>query len=342
MKKETYRVGVSSTDIYYGLLHEKESALADYKEAVWVVDENTVRFLPACARHIVQLPSGEQNKSLASVEKILHAAIDRSFGRDDTIIGLGGGVICDMAGFAASLYMRGCNLVLIPSTLLAMNDASLGGKTGIDYLGYKNLLGAFYPASAMYVFTDIIQTLTDRDYLSGLSEIIKHALLDGENFIDYMRTHKERILSRNNECLSSLIPRSLKVKGEIVENDAREHGIRAYLNLGHTFGHALETVSDFAVTHGEAVAWGIAKAMEAGIRLNITDSAYAGQVKEVLLSYGYNLSYPDYNPEKIQQMMNMDKKKKAGEIRFVVQRKAADTLLTHIPETVLLDVLASP
>ena len=341
MEKLSYKVGTFSTDVYYGKLNESTDTLKSYKNALWIVDDNTERFLPAFAQRVVKLPQGEHNKTWVSIEKILNTAINLSFGRDDTIIGLGGGVICDMAGFAASVYMRGCKLVLIPSTLLAMNDASLGGKTGIDYQGYKNLLGAFYPASEIYVFTDIVQTLTDRDYLSGLAEIIKHAFLNGNEFIEYLHENKKLILSRDIDCLSNIIPRSLNIKGDIVENDPREQGKRAFLNLGHTFGHALETVSQFDITHGEGVAWGIGKAMDTGVRMQITDPSYADAVKRILAEYGYELSYPSYDPKEILKAMQMDKKKQSGDIRFVLQKGAADTVITTVPEDILIDVLSN-
>ena len=339
MKNEQYLVGTVTTAMYYGHLSDM-SSLYMYKNALWVTDENTSRFVPDFADRRLEIPSGEENKNIDSITKIIDEAIRLEFGRDDVIVGLGGGVICDMAGFAASIYMRGCRAVLIPSTLLAMNDASLGGKTGIDYTGYKNLLGAFYPAEEIYVFSDIVNTLTERDYLSGLSEVIKHAFLSGKDFFNFINDNREGILNRNTEILDVLIPWSLSVKGHIVEKDAKEHGIRAYLNLGHTFGHALETLSGFSIKHGECVAWGIAKAMKAGVMLNITDPDYAEGVISVLKSFGYVLEYGGYSSEDLKKMMIMDKKKRGGRIRFVVQERIGKTLLTEIPDDILLSVLS--
>ena len=338
METREFIVGSETTRVFYGELKDFDR-LSHYGDALWVVDENTRQFLPSFAEHVVELPSGEVNKTWQSIEKILDAALDLTFGRDSTIVALGGGVICDMVGFAASIYMRGCGLVLIPSTLLAMNDASLGGKTGIDYRKYKNMLGAFYPAEEIYIFSDILMSLSPRDYRSGLAEVIKHAFLGDRELLASLRTERESLLRRDRDILKRIIPVSLNIKGSIVQQDAKEHGLRAHLNLGHTFGHALETVTGFSVTHGEAVAWGINKAKEAGMALGETDAAYAGEVKALLLDYGYTLSYENYHRDELIETMSMDKKKRGGVLRFVLQRNIGDTFLREIPREILMDIL---
>ncbi|MEW5817713.1 MAG: 3-dehydroquinate synthase family protein, partial [Spirochaetota bacterium] len=207
-----------------------------------VFDTNTYSLFK---KHIISgspvsiLKAGEKYKTWESVDTILSACIENSIGRDGCLLGIGGGVVCDMTAFAASIFMRGCGLILVPTTLLAMVDASLGGKTGIDYSGYKNMAGTFYPAKEIRICLRTLMTLPDTEYLSGLAEVIKHALLKDFDLLNLLEREKKRILNRDLELLGELVARAIAVKGGIVEKDFFEHGVRAYLNFGHTFAHAL-------------------------------------------------------------------------------------------------------
>lgn len=300
-----------------------------------VCDTNTAVFAQKTAAPKVVLGAGESHKLWPGIEEILNSAVSLELGRDSRFVGLGGGVVCDMAAFAASVYMRGCKITLIPTSLLAMVDASIGGKTGIDFAGYKNLVGAFYPADQVYISVDTLSTLPEREYMSGLGEVIKHALLGAEDLLDVLEANPEAVLARDASVIEMCILRSLDIKGNIVEQDLVESGVRAHLNFGHTFAHALESVAGFGVfSHGEAVAWGMSRALLAGVFAGVTDRSYAGRVVALLARYGYRTGTlpKGITEDSILSAMKRDKKRKRGALRFVLQRDFGDTFVTTLDE----------
>ncbi len=289
----------------------------------------------------VVLPAGEQHKTWESILKIITAGMEGDLGRDGTFVGVGGGVICDMTGFAAAVYMRGCRLVLVPTTLLAMVDAAIGGKTGIDFGGYKNIIGSFYPAEEVRICLDSLDTLPEREYLCGLAEIIKHALLSDRYLFELLESESAAVISRERTLLEEIVERAIRVKVDIVEKDFLESGPRELLNFGHTFAHALESVTLFSGwSHGEAVAWGVVKALETGVRLGITGQEYLGRVRRLLHSYGYRTE-SGVSPEKLISAMKKDKKKREGEVRFVLQRTLGDTFTRPVALPLVKEVLAA-
>jgi 3-dehydroquinate synthase len=317
----TFDVGGVRTDVAF------VSEPACPEASVTVLDANTALHFGAGAANPVRLPAGEKAKQWESVHAVLARCTERGLGRDATIAGIGGGVICDITAFAASLYMRGCRLTLVPTTLLAMVDASLGGKTGIDFLGYKNLVGTFYPAHRIVIAPSALKSLSQREYLSGLAEVVKTALIGDADLLQLVEKEQERILSRDPAVVEEMIRRSLAVKGRIVEEDPREKGIRAVLNLGHTFGHALESASGFTGwTHGEAVAWGIGRALSAGLKFGMTDPAFSRRVRVLLLRYGYRLD-ADVAFEALQPAFGLDKKRTSGGVRLVIPCGVGDVRL---------------
>lgn len=332
------RVGDRSTLVSF--LNLSEVFLSAPAASLFVFDENTRPLFPEVPGATLVLPPGEEEKHFGSVQKILSAAVKANLGRDALFYGVGGGVIGDMTAFSASIYMRGCAVKLVPTTLLSMVDASLGGKTGVDFAGYKNMAGTFYPAEEVIVCPEVLRTLPEREYLSGLAEVIKHALLSRSEWLERLEKERDAVLSRDPVLLPELIRASLAVKAEVVEEDFREQGVRAHLNLGHTFGHALESVSGFSAwSHGEGVAWGILRALKAGVLMGITDSAYAEGVEHLLASYGFRLSAPEHSPADLMAAMGQDKKKKGGKVRFILQKGWGETLLSEIPEEILKKVL---
>lgn len=293
-------------------------------------------------KNFLVLNAGEEYKTLESIEMILKKAIQKNLDRSSVIFGIGGGVVCDMTAFAASIYMRGCKLVLVPTTLLSMVDASIGGKTGIDYLDKKNLLGTFYPASEVYIFTDFLKTLSEKEFKSGLAEILKHAFLSGMEFLDYIEINKEKINNREDLIMEEIIYKSLTVKAKYIQEDFREKGIRKHLNLGHTFGHALESALGLGnITHGEAVAWGIYKSVCAGVLLGITNKAYARRVEKVLKAFGYNLFINDFNHDSFFNALKADKKKQDGDNIFIVQKNISDTGMYQLSKEVIKRVIST-
>jgi 3-dehydroquinate synthase len=334
------------------ILEERMRAVHDH---VLVADRATAGFagieagdVPAGSRTerrdaAVILPSGEGAKEWESVSEILHLAVERRLGRDGTILGLGGGVVCDVSAFAASTYMRGCRLQLIPTTLLAMADAALGGKTGVNFAGYKNMVGTFYPAQHIHIVPSTLQTLPEREYHSGLAEVIKSAMLGDGKLLELLETHQDEVRTRDPEVVREMVQRSLSVKGSIVERDFTEEGVRAYLNLGHTFAHALEALSNFSdYTHGEAVAWGLAQALRLGRAEGLTDSVYADRVDKLLDDYGFVTELPDLDWDALFAAMQQDKKKQRGTVRFVLQEGLAATELRAVPLERVRETLAGP
>jgi len=334
--KLQFRVGQVDTTVLFMGRAEITSEPGD--RTLWVCDSHTRPLFPELEgdAHVVTLEPGEERKSWESVDRILRFAIEAGLARDATFVALGGGVLCDLTAFAASIFMRGCRLVLVPTTLLAMVDASLGGKTGIDYAGYKNMVGTFHPAEEIRISTELLRTLPDREFASGLAEVIKQALLQRSDLLSTLRERRDAILSREPALLADVVSQSLGVKGRLVEADFRESGVRAHLNLGHTFGHALEAVTGFSEwTHGEAVAWGIDKAMRTGRLLSLTDPAYEEEARALLALYGFRLGTEPGLVEPLLQAMRFDKKKRAGRVRFVLQRGWGDTLLTEVDDEVI-------
>ncbi|MDR0644371.1 MAG: 3-dehydroquinate synthase [Treponema sp.] len=289
-----------------------------------VCDENT-RYIaentaggqnfPTCI-----LKSGEERKNWASVETILRAAKDAGLSRDGVFVGVGGGVVGDMTAFAASIYMRGARLALIPTTLLAMVDAAVGGKTGFDLFGVKNFVGTFYPASFVLMPVDALETLPKKEFKSGIAELIKTAILDEND--DFLKKIEDEE-GRGGSGFVELIARSVEIKGRIVEEDPQETGKkRALLNLGHTFGHALEAAAGLgALTHGEAVAWGIARACVLGQRLGVTPLPRVERIIALLHGFGYETgaSHPLLHDKALfMRSLLHDKKKRTNRLAFVV------------------------
>ncbi|MFA6845141.1 MAG: 3-dehydroquinate synthase family protein [Sphaerochaetaceae bacterium] len=305
------------------------------RNVLWVFDTNTANLFKQLPPSNVVLESGEGNKNMASLTRILSTALDQGLARDSRIIGFGGGVVCDVASLAASLYMRGCQLTLVPTTLLCMSDACLGGKTAIDFEGQKNLIGSFYPAGEILLCMDTLRTLNENEFINGLAEVIKHALLsENTDLYKLLLTHKNKILDRDPETITKLVSLSLMVKRHFIEEDPTEtKGIRQMLNLGHTFGHALECSTHFtSFSHGQSVAWGTCRAIEAGISLGITDTAFGLGAIKLFKSFGYQIDYKIGRGDwlSFSQHLAHDKKKIAGEVLFIIPVKQGEMKLQSL------------
>lgn len=319
--------------------------LTRYPDSLVVTDEHLLPLLPDRPKHLVVLPPGETHKQWVSVEQIIDAALAAGMGRDGHFLGIGGGVICDMTAFAASIYMRGIRVSLVPTTLLAMVDASLGGKTGADVHQVKNIIGTFHPAEYVFIDTAVLSHLSDREFKNGLAELIKHGFLQGGKLLDVLKNSTQAVLSRDVNLLEQIVFDSLAVKRNFIEADPQERsGIRAQLNFGHTFGHALETLTGLSgFSHGEAVAWGMARSCEAGVLLGITEPSYAQQVKDLLRSYGFEIDWrvESQDVPAFLSYLSKDKKKQAGRVRFILQAAAGDTIMRELPEDVIVSVISN-
>ena len=252
-------------------------------------------------------------------------------------------MVGDLAAFCASVYMRGCRLVLVPTTLLAMVDAALGGKTAVNFEGFKNLVGTFYPAEEIRIWIGVLNSLSGRELLSGLAEAVKTALLGDEELLSLLQTRRRQLLAREPELLAEVVRRCLIVKAGVVEEDFREGGRRAILNLGHTFAHALEAVAGLgAWSHGEAVAWGMARAARLGRLLGVTPAGHAALIRGLLDEYGYRTAADSgVDPQRLVAAMGADKKRRQGRLRLVLQRGIGDTIVQSVDEAKIVESLES-
>jgi 3-dehydroquinate synthase len=310
--------------------------------ALVVYDEHTATIpIPAGAPiPRIVIPAGERCKQRDVLFALLDRFADAELTRSSCVLAVGGGAVTDVVAFAASVYLRGIDVVLAPTSLLAMVDAAVGGKTGIDYGGYKNIVGSFYPAREVRICPHLLQTLPEREYRSGLAEVLKAAFLGDAELLDLLERSADAVLARDNDVLREMIARAVAVKAAVVGADFTEQGERAFLNLGHTFGHAVESVLGLGQwTHGEAVAWGIARAMHAGLTQGMTDRAWAHRVIALLERYGYNVGPAPVSARAIVDAMQRDKKRTSDGLRFVLQRGPQQTCLeTLVPETII-DIL---
>jgi 3-dehydroquinate synthase len=282
-------------------------------------------------RHIADciLPDGEQHKTLQTAGWVLDALVANKMNRDATVLALGGGVIGDVAGFAASCYQRGIGYVQLPTTLLAQVDSSVGGKTGVNHLGGKNLIGAFYQPQAVIADTDVLVSLPDRELKSGLAEVIKHGLVWDPLLFAWLERKIPQLLEREPEALSYAISRSCEIKATIVGRDEREHNLRAILNFGHTFGHAIEAATSYEkYLHGEAVALGMIIAMDLSCRLGLIDASVKERLREMLVRAGLPIEAPRIGAAKAFELMQMDKKVLGGAVRLVLLEKLGRAIVT--------------
>ncbi len=266
------------------------------------------------------LPDGEDQKTLANWQRVIEALVELGAQRDATVLALGGGVIGDMAGFAAACYMRGIRVVQVPTTLLAQVDAAVGGKTGVTLAAGKNLVGAFHAPSAVVVDVDTLATLDDREYRAGLAEVVKYGAIRDAAFFAWLEQEADALAARLPDALLEAVQRSVSNKAEVVAADEREAGERALLNFGHTFGHALETATDYRrYRHGEAVAIGMSLAARLSELLRLTIQGVAARLDALLQRLGLETQLaPGQDREQLLSLMRLDKKNQAEQIRLVL------------------------
>jgi len=267
----------------------------------------------------VVVADGEQAKGWPTLDRVIDALLAARLGRDALIVALGGGVIGDLAGFAAAVYQRGVAFVQVPTTLLAQVDSSVGGKTAINHARGKNLIGAFHQPSAVISDIATLDTLPDRELRAGLAEVIKHGAALDAPFFDWLERNVEKLLARDRAALVHAVRRSCELKAAVVSEDERETGVRALLNLGHTFGHVIETATGFGPwLHGEAVAAGMVMAAELSTRAGLLAAGDAERVKLLIRRAGLPTSGPKLEPRIWRELMALDKKSAAGRVRFVL------------------------
>jgi len=283
----------------------------------------------------------ESAKNLRSLEQITRSLTGASADRKSLLFAVGGGVVGDVAGFAAATYLRGVSLVHIPSTLVAQVDSSIGGKTGVNLPEGKNLVGSFYPPKLVLTDPDLLRTLADREFRGGLAEIIKHAIIADSRMFALLERDFVKILQRHSQTLGALIPRNVAIKAKVVSRDERESGLREILNFGHTFAHALESITAYRrYQHGEAVAWGMIAASFLGHELGITRAEDVSRIVSLIGRLGPLPPWPRVSTRVLLKAMQADKKTRGGKLRFVLSprighARTLDNVPLHLVERVL-------
>ena len=271
--------------------------------------------------------AGESNKNLSVIEQIYEKLILENFDRKDYLIALGGGVTGDMTGFAAATYLRGISFIQLPTTLLSQVDSSIGGKTGVDFLQYKNMVGAFHQPSLVYMNLNTLKTLDDRELSAGMAEVIKHGLIKDAAYYSWIKNHASKIMERDYQTLEDMIFRSCQIKGGVVERDPKEHGERALLNFGHTIGHAVEKLMNFEWLHGECVALGCIAAGAISMNKGWITATEFSDLKMCLQAFNLPENVSGLNPDDILRATKSDKKMDGGKVKFILLDKIGNGII---------------
>ncbi len=272
-------------------------------------------------------PAGEESKNLDTMTGILDVLVEEHFDRKDFILALGGGVTGDMAGFAASVYMRGIAVIQVPTSLLSQVDSSIGGKTAVDYKQYKNMVGAFYMPKLVYINTKTLETLSDRQFYSGMAEVLKYGLIMDASFYEWILDKMYEIFEKDPAVLEEMILTSCACKQKIVERDPYEHGDRALLNFGHTIGHAIEKAKNFTLFHGECVALGCVAAAYISWKKDKLSMDEYYEIRDMFVPFNLPISIDDIDPEEILRYTKSDKKQDGNTTRYILLKKVGKAFI---------------
>lgn len=334
-KKPCYDIVFSKT--FDDLWEELEKLGAQEKRLCIVTDSkvdslygDTVQaLLESRCRKTVRyvFPAGEASKTLDTVKGVYTRLIEEGFDRKDLLIALGGGVVGDLTGYAAATYLRGIDFVQIPTTLLAQADSSIGGKTGVDFDGYKNMVGAFKMPRLVYMNLSVLNTLEDRQFFSGFAEVMKSALIRDAAFYEWLIDKMYEICEKDLDVLEEMVMRSCGIKKLVVEKDPTEQGERAILNLGHTIGHAIEKAKNFELCHGECVALGTVAAAYISWKKEMLSMEEYYEIRDMFVPFNLPITVEDIDPEEILRLTRSDKKMSAGQIRFILLKKIGKAVI---------------
>jgi 3-dehydroquinate synthase len=357
---ETVRVNLGPRSYDIAITHEDalgigpfvRSALPKTSTALVVCDSNTQSHGRAVESALsaenlrtgfATVPAGESSKCLTELSKLYDALYDLAADRKTCVVAVGGGVIGDLAGFAAATYNRGLPLIMVPTSLLAMVDSSVGGKTGINHPKGKNLIGSFHQPSGVWIDLAYLKTLPEREYLSGLAEVVKYGVILDAEFFDYLETNAKQVRDRKSGLLSHVVSRCCRLKADVVEKDEHETtGLRAVLNYGHTFAHAYETLAGYGtLLHGEAVAIGMMDAAKLAHRLGLIDANFVERQRTLLEALWLPTSpLAAYPTDELIAVMRRDKKAVGGKMRFILPTRLGEVkLFDDVPESLVRDVL---
>ena len=315
------------------------SAIKSYNKILIVTDDGLPKkylaeikkLIPKSKKvYIYSLPAGEKSKSLKSFNLILENLASLKFDRTDCLIALGGGMVGDITGFVASSYLRGIDFIQIPTTLLSQVDSSVGGKTAINISQGKNLVGAFYNPKKVFISLSYLQTLSEKEYRSGLGEVVKYAFILNKRLHRILKSNSNLVLSRNLKVLEEVVYESIKTKSKIVTKDEKENGVRALLNFGHTFGHAIEAKNNYkGVSHGEAVVLGMIIASEISYLENYITKKELEEIKNLITSLGLSSNYKKYKYADLKPYLMNDKKVSKGKLNLILLNKIGSAFKTN-------------
>lgn len=272
-------------------------------------------------------PAGEASKHLGTIQDLYRHLIENHFDRKDLLVALGGGVVGDMTGFAAATYLRGIDFIQVPTTLLAQVDSSIGGKTGVDFDQYKNMVGAFCQPRLVYMSLSALQSLSSEQFACGMAEVIKTALIYDKEYYHWLQKYREEILNRNPEILAAMIRRSCEIKSLVVEQDPTEKGVRAILNFGHTIGHAVEKLMDFRMLHGQCVALGMVAAAHISLKRGWLNEEEFLHLKEVIGSFQLPVTLKGLSVSSILDAVKSDKKVEQGNLKFILLKNLGESTI---------------
>ena len=325
----------------FGIKERKLCIVTEDHVASYYLEEIKNILEGQCAKLEVYIfQEGEASKNLSTVDNLYQFLITHEFDRKDMLLALGGGVTGDLTGFAAATYLRGIDFVQIPTSLLAQVDSSIGGKTGVDYHAYKNMVGAFYMPKLVYINVSTVKTLSERQYHSGLGEVIKHGLIRDKAYFEWIRDNKEAIAEREDAALAYMIEGSCQIKRAVVEEDPKEHGVRATLNFGHTLGHSIEKLMNFSLTHGECVAIGSLLAADISCKRGYISEAENRDIKEVYKYFDFPVLPEELNAQDIVKETRHDKKMEHGRIKFILLAKVGEAkIYQDVTSEEMLEIL---
>lgn len=334
-KKPCYDIVFSKS---FDSLGDELEKLNIYERKICIITDSIVAKLYAepimqllegkCKKIILHIfPAGEANKTLDTVKAAYKVLIDEKFDRNDLLVALGGGVTGDVTGFIAATYLRGVDFVQIPTTLLAQADSSIGGKTGVDFDGYKNMVGAFYMPKLVYMNVSALQSLDDRQFYNGFAEVMKHGLIKDSMYYEWLLENMYEICDRDVDVLLEMIMKSCMIKKLVVEKDPTEKGDRALLNFGHTIGHAIEKYKNFTMSHGECVALGAVAAAYISWKHEWLSMEEYYEIRDMFVPFNLPISIEDIEPEKILELTKSDKKMEGNTIKFVLLKKVGKAVI---------------
>ena len=313
-----------------GIKERKVCIVTDSHVAPYYLESIKTIFTEAAAEvsHYI-IEAGEENKTLDTVQDLYEFLILNKFERKDYLAALGGGVIGDLTGYTAATYLRGISFIQLPTSLLAQVDSSIGGKTGVDFKAFKNMVGAFHQPSLVYSSAGALLTLDSRQYLSGMGEIIKHGLICDRAYYEWLQANSQQILDRDTKTLTQMISRSDEIKKYVVEEDPHEQGLRAILNFGHTLGHAVEKLCNFSLLHGECVSIGIRGAAWLSVKRGYLTASDYEEIIKTLQAFRLPVKITGIEAEDIVRVTKSDKKMDKGSVRFILLSSIGEAIICH-------------